>query len=128
MSTILVVDDEQPIRDLVARVLRRRGHAVIVCGNAPEALAVTDAVDLLLVDLVLPEMNGHDLTAALRERRPNLPVVLMSGYLSEQELMPPPPSIFLQKPMLPTAVTQAVEGLLGITPSPTPISQTRPPD
>src|ERR1043166_3769641 len=100
MSTILVVDDEQPIRELVARVLSRRGHHVIVCGSAPEALAVTDPIDLLLVDLILPDMNGRDLTRLLRERRPNLPVVLMSGYLSEQDLMPPAPSIFLQKPML----------------------------
>ena len=111
MSTILVVDDELPIRELVARVLTRRGHRVIACGNAPEALAVTDALDLLVVDLVLPEMNGRDLTEALRARWPNLPVVLMSGYLSGQDQMPPP-SVFLQKPMLPSAMIQAVEGLL----------------
>ena len=114
MSTILVVDDEPSIRELVARVLGRRGHRVIVCGSAPEALAVTEAIDLLLVDLVLPEMNGYDLTEALRRRSPNLPVVLMSGFLSDEALMPPPPSVFLQKPMFPAAVTQAVEGLLAI--------------
>ena len=115
MSTILVVDDEQPIRELVGRLLERRGHRVIVCGSAREALAVTEAIDLLLVDLVLPDMNGCDLSEALRRRCPHLPVVLMSGYLSEKALMPPPPSVFLQKPMLPAAVAQAVEGLLNHT-------------
>jgi CheY-like chemotaxis protein len=112
MSTILVVDDEQPIRELVTRVLERRGHRVIACSNAASALEAAGPVDLLLVDLVLPEVNGRELAETLRKRWPNLPVILMSGYLSEEELMPPPPSSFLQKPMLPSAVVQAIEALL----------------
>jgi two-component system cell cycle sensor histidine kinase/response regulator CckA len=112
MSTILVVDDEQPIRQLVARVLERKGHRVIACQNASEALAVTDLFDLLVVDLVLPELNGRELTEKLRERQPELPVVLMSGFLSQREMMPGPPSTFLQKPMLPGAVVEAVDKLL----------------
>jgi DNA-binding NtrC family response regulator len=112
MATILLVDDEQPIRQLVARVLERKGHRVIACENASEALAVTEPFDLLVVDLVLPEMNGRDLTEKLRERLPRLPVVLMSGFLSQREMMPGPPSTFLQKPMMPADVVDAVEKLL----------------
>ncbi len=112
MSTILVVDDEQPIRELVARVLERKGHSVIACHNAEEALAVQQPIDLLVVDLVLPEINGRDLTEKLRTRQPNLPVVLMSGFLSQRDQMPGPPSLFLQKPMMPSAVVEAVEKLL----------------
>lgn len=112
MPTILIVDDEQGIRQLVGRVLERRGHRVITCPGATEALALNDQIDLLVVDLILPNVNGRELTDALRERQPGLPVVLMSGYLSDRELMPGPPSIFLQKPMMPSAMIEAVEKLL----------------
>jgi FixJ family two-component response regulator len=64
------------------------------------------------VDLGLPEVNGCELSEMLRQRFPGLPVVLMSGFLSQQEFMPGPPSAFLQKPMLPSAVIQAVESML----------------
>jgi CheY-like chemotaxis protein len=114
MATILVVDDEEPIRQLVTRVLEKKGHTVISFGTAREALAVTTPIDLLLVDFILPELNGRDLTEALRKRRADLPVILMSGYLPQRNLLPDQPSIFLQKPMLPSAVVQAVDNLLGI--------------
>lgn len=112
MATILVVDDEPPIRQLVTRVLERRGYRVVTCQNAAEAQAVSEPIDLLVVDLVLPEVNGRQLTEALRQRQPKLPVVLMTGYLSQRELIPGPPSVFLQKPMMPSAVVEAVEKLL----------------
>ena len=112
MATIMVVDDEPPIRHLVARILEREGHRVISCGDAAEALGITDVADLLLVDFVLPDLNGRDLTARLRERQPGLPVILMSGYLPDPELAPPAPSVFLQKPMRPAAIVQVVEQML----------------
>jgi DNA-binding response OmpR family regulator len=112
MATILVVDDEQPIREIVTRALERRGHSVIACPSASSAEQTAGPVDLLLVDLVLPDVNGRELAKSLRRRWPSLPVILMSGYLAEQGLMPPAPSSFLQKPMLPSAVVQAVEALL----------------
>lgn len=114
MPTILVVDDEEAIRQLVQRVLERRGHKVVACGTAAEALAGSGPFDLLLVDLILPETNGRLLADALRERWPKLPVVLMSGYLSQQDLMPAPPASFLQKPMLPSAIVAEVERLLAL--------------
>jgi hypothetical protein len=112
MSTILVVDDEQAIREIVTRVLERNGHRVIACPTAACAQQTAGPIDLLLVDLVLPDVNGRDLAEALRKQWPNLPVLLMSGYLAEQGLMPAAPSAFLQKPMLPSAVVQAVNTLL----------------
>ena len=115
MFTILIVDDEQSIRELAARILGRRGHKVVACSSAAEALAVDQSIDVLLVDFILPEVNGQELATALRKRWPRLPVVLMSGYLAERELMPDPPSFFLQKPMLPAAIIQAVESLLPAT-------------
>lgn len=112
MATILVVDDEPPIRQLVARILERKGHRVIQCGDSASALAVTDAVDLLIVDFVLPDVNGRDLTAKLRETRPTLPVILMSGYLPDPALAPPAPSMFMQKPMTPAMVVESVDTML----------------
>jgi CheY-like chemotaxis protein len=117
MATILVVDDEPPIRQLVGRILERKGHRVIACGDATSALAVTEAVDLLLVDFVLPDLNGRELTNRLRELRPDLPVILMSGYLPDPDLAPPPPSIFLQKPMRPSLITETVDQMLAGRPS-----------
>lgn len=114
MATILVVDDEPPIRQLVARILERKGHRVIQCGDAVAALAVTDTLDLLIVDFVLPDVNGRELTAQLRETRPTLPVILMSGYLPDPELAPPPPSMFMQKPMTPTTVVDSVDKMLAV--------------
>lgn len=112
MSTILVVDDEPAIRTLVGRVLERRGHVVVLCQGSTDALAAEPPIDLLLVDHMLPGMNGLEITDLLRARWPSLPVVLMSGYPPQPDTMPGPPSAFLQKPMLPSAVVKAVETLL----------------
>ena len=112
MATILVVDDETSIQMLIARVLQRQGHRVITCGDSTEALAVTDAIDLLVVDFVLPQMNGRELTAELRKTRPGLPVVLMSGYLPSPDLAPPAPSTFMQKPMQTTVIIETVNKML----------------
>jgi DNA-binding NtrC family response regulator len=111
VATILLVDDEPAIRALVSRVLERHGHKVIVCAGATQALSNEDPIDLLLVDFSLPDMNGAQLTEQLRARMPALPVILMSGY-PPSDSTPEPPSSFLQKPMLPSAVVQAVEKLL----------------
>jgi len=113
MATILVVDDERAIQELMARVLEPHGHTVIACGDADAALRVTEPVDLLVVDYVLPKVNGRDLVARFRERRPGLPVVLMSGHLPSPELSPPPPSTFMQKPMRLSVIVETVERMLG---------------
>jgi len=113
LASILVVDDEPLIRQLVARILEGQGHTALQCSDAATALAVTEPLDLLIVDFVLPDMNGLELTAQLRDTRPTLPVILMSGYLPDPELTPPQPSTFMQKPMTPTAVIETVNAMLG---------------
>ena len=71
-------------------VLERAGHTVLQAANGREALALLDRaptdVHLVVTDLVMPEMGGRDLRAALRQRRPALPIVFMSGYDEEQAL------------------------------------------
>ena len=112
MASILVVDDEGSIQQLISRILQRQGHRVITCGDALSALAVTDDIDLLIVDFVLPSMNGRELTAELRRQRPGLPVILMSGYLPSPDLAPPPPSAFMQKPMRSGVIVETVSKML----------------
>lgn len=112
MATILVVDDEPAIRQLTVRILERAGHSVLAFGDGTAAMAVTDPFDLLVVDYILPDMNGVDVTKHFRQTLPSLPVVLMSGYLPNPDMTPAPPAMFLQKPMRPAEITAAVEQML----------------
>ena len=84
MSTILVVDDEAAIREIVSRYLSRNGYAVVAVGEASEALARLSApgqrVDLLLTDLTMPGMSGRTLIERARALDPELRVICMSGY------------------------------------------------
>jgi two-component system, cell cycle sensor histidine kinase and response regulator CckA len=123
-ETILVVEDEPGVRRLVCDILQRAGHVVRSATDGVQALAVLDAeaaldpasrvapVSLVVSDVVMPEMGGIELCAALRERRPGLPVLLMSGYPASQagELAPDVP--FLTKPFTPTDLLAEVRALL----------------
>ena len=91
------------------------GHHVIACENAATALAVAEPFDLLVVDLILPggQRPATDREApSQRARSARDPDVRLS---LERELMPGPPSVFLQKPMMPSAVVEAVDKLLAET-------------
>jgi two-component system cell cycle sensor histidine kinase/response regulator CckA len=82
-ATILLVEDAPSVRHITARVLRRQGYVVLEASRPSEARAVLERgepVDLLLVDLVMPEMNGAKLAAELSELHPNLKVLFMTGY------------------------------------------------
>jgi CheY-like chemotaxis protein len=84
-ETILVVEDEAPLRRLVARVLGGLGYQVFVAGSGPEALELLDDLerppDLLLSDVVLPGgMQGNEVAAAFTARIPDLPVLYVSGH------------------------------------------------
>jgi DNA-binding response OmpR family regulator len=81
---ILVVDDTSSIRTFVNAALRSHGYDVLTAADAWEALRVFDEnkgrIDLLLVDMVMPGMNGLMLARELVNRCPNLPVLVMTGY------------------------------------------------
>jgi CheY-like chemotaxis protein len=80
--TVLVVDDEPELGEAVVRILRAGGYRTLsACGGA-QALATGGAqdCDLLLTDIIMPEMSGRQLAAKIQERRPELPVLFMSGY------------------------------------------------
>jgi len=83
-ETILLVEDEQMVRGLAKKILERQGYKVITMENGGTAYAYyenhDDPFDLLLTDVVMPSMNGRDLYNKLREKRPELKAVFMSGY------------------------------------------------
>ena len=80
-ASILVVDDEPPIRRLLRTGLSTQGYRILDAPNGRAALAALSAesVDLVILDLGLPDMRGHDLLRMLRERHPDLPVVVLSS-------------------------------------------------
>jgi PAS domain S-box-containing protein len=83
-ETVLVVEDEPVVRETIRRVLTRHGYLVREALNGRDALSVldasNDAVDLIMTDVMMPELNGHQLVAALAERGAGIPVLVMSGY------------------------------------------------
>jgi two-component system cell cycle sensor histidine kinase/response regulator CckA len=83
-ETILLAEDEDSLRLLTQRILIRHGYTVIAAGNGIEAIEAAGqhpgGIDLLLTDVVMPHMNGHDLATRLHVTHPTLPVIYMSGY------------------------------------------------
>jgi len=80
--TVLVIDDEDLVRDVVARMIEDLGYAAITATDGPAGLAIIDSlpIDAVLVDLTMPRMGGAEVVKALRARRPELPIVLCSGF------------------------------------------------
>ncbi len=108
-QTVLVVDDEPLIADLVAHALRDEGYAVRVAADGVWALAAAEDAppDLLLSDVRMPRMDGVSLARELRERHPNLPIVLFSAQYDGIDF----PSLgvrFLPKPFDLNALLSAV--------------------
>jgi len=115
-ATVLVVEDEVMISDLVAAALGERGFAVHAVPDAETALRYLDsgsAVDVLFTDINLAGgMDGAELAQRAREKRPELPIVYCSGRHSPSALMPPVSrSMFVRKPYNPTALCVLIERL-----------------
>jgi CheY-like chemotaxis protein len=87
---VLVVDDEELVRGLLAVILSRTGYQVREAASPESALRQVhdepDGVDLVITDLAMPRMNGLQLAQNLRTLRPELPIVLTTGYLSDEDL------------------------------------------
>jgi CheY-like chemotaxis protein len=83
-ETILVVEDEQAVRDLTVRILRQLGYTILTASSGAEALAISEAhgghIDVLLTDVVMPNMSGRQLADHILGKRPNTKVLFLSGY------------------------------------------------
>lgn len=115
-GTILLVEDEDGLRSLNARGLRSRGYSVIEASNGIEAIEALEqkngAVDLVVSDVVMPEMDGPTLLREMRVRNPNLKIIFVSGYAEEafEKSLPENEQFaFLAKPFALSALVEKVK-------------------
>jgi excisionase family DNA binding protein len=86
--TVLVVDDEEPVQEMFKLFLKKTGFSRLVVGTGKEALSALNKqkFDLCFLDLQLPDINGDEIYAVARERYPELPIVIITGYPDSQML------------------------------------------
>ena len=121
-ETILLVEDEEAVRNVATRVLMNQGYRVLAASNGEEALTIVDQVggviDLVLTDVVMPEMGGPDLIHHLDQRWPGMRVVYMSGYAEGDKIrggMQDRDTSFLQKPFSAESLVFTVRQVLDRT-------------
>jgi two-component system cell cycle sensor histidine kinase/response regulator CckA len=129
-QTILLVEDDEAVRDAVMHELAVLGYTVLEASGGPEALRMAAAqparrIDLLLTDVVMPEMDGCTLAARLRESQPGLKVLFSSGYARDTAMRQSPHRSsdgFLPKPYNAAALAHTICHVLGENqPAATPI-------
>ena len=120
--TILIVDDEAKIRAVLKLGLVRHGFAVLEAGSGEEALRVSKAcegpIHLLLVDVVMPGMSGVELAPHIMAMRPDIKVILMSGYRDDQIFLNAalnPNTPFFHKPFTIETLTHKIQDLLAVS-------------
>ena len=122
-ETILLVDDERMVRELVGKILRMHGYMVLEANCGADALRLCQQhagpIHLLLTDVLMPEMNGRKLAERVIALRPQTQVLYMSGYPDDDfraHFSPTTGMAFIQKPFTPNALARKVREVLGATP------------
>jgi CheY-like chemotaxis protein len=121
-ETILLAEDEEPLREAITRSLSKAGYTVLAASGGAAALATAEAhtepIHLLLSDVMMPGMPGHELATHLHALRPHTPVLFMSGYagalMNEQGAIPAGITI-LPKPFTESEILVAVRATIGAT-------------
>ena len=119
-ETVLIVEDEPSVRGLVVRVLRELGYTLLEAANGEEALYMAreqddKKINLLLTDVVMPQMSGKELADQLKILQPDIEVLYISGYTDDAIVhhgVLEPGTNFLQKPFSPSALTHKVREVL----------------
>jgi CheY-like chemotaxis protein len=111
--TVLVIDDEDLVRDVLARMIEDLGYAVITARDGKSGMDLVEAhpIDIVLVDLTMPLMSGADVVMALRQRKPGMPVVVCSGY-DRDSRRPIQADAYLAKPFRMDALERTLAKLL----------------
>lgn len=114
--TVLVVDDDKAVCDLTASMLEMKGYLVFRAANGEDAIKVfkhqVDSIQLLVTDIVMPNMSGPQLAQQLRKVRPCLPVLFMSGLVSYGNFHGVMGGWFLRKPYTPQMLAEKVKEVL----------------
>ena len=118
-ETVLVVEDEDALRELAREILEMHGYAVVEACNGQDALRIYEqhegAIDLLLTDVVMPVMGGRELARHLEKRQPKLKVLYVSGYTDETAIREgklEPGAEFLAKPFSPDELASKIREVL----------------
>jgi signal transduction histidine kinase/CheY-like chemotaxis protein len=118
-ETILVVEDEPSILRLVVDTLQPLGYKLLEASNGPEALRISEStegeIDLLLTDVIMPEMNGKELAEIIKKNRPSIKILFMSGYTDEtvvHHYIMDSTMNFLQKPLTPKKLVSKLNAVL----------------
>jgi CheY-like chemotaxis protein len=122
-EAILLVEDDVALRNLALRVLRRAGYTVLEAHSSREAIALgathPERIDLLLTDVVMPDLNGRTVAERLTTHRPDLRVLYMSGYTDDDVMrrgISAAQTQFMQKPFLPDELLRRVREALDASP------------
>jgi two-component system, cell cycle sensor histidine kinase and response regulator CckA len=114
-ETIMIVEDEEQVRSVARTILRDVGYRVVEARDGNEALQYAGHIDLLITDLVMPQMSGTELAAQLGRLRPSLKILCMSGYTDDALVrhgLADSGVAFLQKPITPAALIRQVRAVL----------------
>ncbi len=118
-ETILLVEDEEMLRDLARRILQMHGYEVLEARNGAEALKLAKqyhaSIDLLLTDMVMPQLSGWELASRLKRLRPNIHILYMSGYTHNSKEMEEALQLsqeFIQKPFTLKNLTAKIRQVL----------------
>jgi PAS domain S-box-containing protein len=121
-ETILLVEDEEAVRNLGSQLLSSQGYKVLEASNGGEALLICEQypnpIHLMLTDVVMPNMSGRQLAERLAPIKPDMKVIYMSGYTDDtilQRGIPSSETAFLNKPFTPDSLMRKVRKVLGET-------------
>lgn len=126
MARILIVDDEPAVQVTIRLLLERAGHSVVTAGDGRNGLAIfaAEAFDLLFLDIFMPGMDGLETMRRVRQQRPLIPIIVMSGHLMPSDSRSGPDFLTmatrlgavrsLQKPFKPAELLAAVAACLEI--------------
>lgn len=122
-ETILLVEDEEAVRNLTVEILRRNGYTVLSAADGPAAIRVSanyhEPIHLMVADMIMPHMNGRELADYLAGLRPAMKVLYISGYTENAILFKGAAEQtvhFLQKPFTPMTLASKVREILDLTP------------
>ena len=118
-NTILIAEDNEGVRALTVRILTSAGYRVFEGCDGVDAIetlrSLPEPIDLLITDIMMPRMNGSELTAHFQRIQPGTPILLISGYIDEDHVRRAfsSPDAILPKPFTPDALLARVAELIG---------------